>query len=135
MSPKKKNRAKGTVGEGAAGKKAKATQHAGGQSVSEKSQVTRTSNNLFEKSNTKTQYFVREVKGRRMTKNGVEFLIGWRNWEEQYKIKTSEQLSATSDRSESPEKLFSSVSLVKSDLWGRLLDSTLIDVMWAKQVP
>ncbi len=25
----------------------------------------------------KTQYFVREVKGRRMTKNGVEFLIGW----------------------------------------------------------
>ena len=28
----------------------------------------------------KTQYFVREVKGRRMTKNGVEFLIGWRDF-------------------------------------------------------
>jgi hypothetical protein len=35
----------------------------------------------------------------------------------------------------SPERLFSSVGLVKSDLWGRLLDSTLIDVMWVKQVP
>jgi hypothetical protein len=33
------------------------------------------------------------------------------------------------------ERLFSSVGLVKSDLWGSLLDSTLIDVMWAKQVP
>jgi hypothetical protein len=69
MPPKQTKRAKGTVGEGAAGKKAKATQHAGGQSVSEKSQVTRTSKNVFEKSNSKTQYFVREVKGRRMTKN------------------------------------------------------------------
>ena len=35
-------RVKGSVGEGEAGKKAKATQHAGGQSVSEKSQATRT---------------------------------------------------------------------------------------------
>ena len=65
------------MGEGAAGKKAKSTQHPGGQSVSEKSQVTRTSKNVFEKSKSNTQYFVREVKGRRMTKNGVEFLIGW----------------------------------------------------------
>ncbi len=48
--------------------------------MSEKSQTTRTSQNLFEKSNSKTQYFVREVKGRRMTKNGVEFLIGWRDF-------------------------------------------------------
>ncbi len=42
MPPKQTKRATGTVGEGAAGKKAKATQHAGGQSVSEKSQATRT---------------------------------------------------------------------------------------------
>ena len=126
MPPKQTKRATGTVGEGAAGKKAKATQHAGGQSVSEKSQATRTSKNVFEKSNSKTQYFVREVKGRRMTKNGVEFLIGWRDfpldkddtwepitnlpgsehmiaefqrhWEEQYKIKTSEQLQSVIDK-------------------------------------
>jgi len=126
MPPKQTKRAKGTVGDGAAGKKTKATQHAGGQSVSEKSQATRTSKNVFEKSNSKTQYFVREVKGRRMTKNGVEFLIGWRDfpldkddtwepitnlpgsehmiaefqrhWEEQYKIKTSEQLQSVIDK-------------------------------------
>jgi hypothetical protein len=76
MSAKKGKRAKGTVGEGAAGKKANTTDQTGGQRVSEKSQTTRTSKNVFEKSNSKTQYFVREVKGRRMTKNGVEFLIG-----------------------------------------------------------
>jgi len=35
----------------------------------------------------------------------------------------------------SPERLFRSVGPVKSDLWGRLLDTTLIDVMWAKQAP
>ena len=34
--------------------------------------------------------------------------------------------------SASPERLFSSVGLVKSDLRGRLLDTTMIDVMWAK---
>jgi hypothetical protein len=37
--------------------------------------------------------------------------------------------------SASPERLFSSVGLVKSDFQGRLLDITLIDVMWAKKVP
>ena len=37
--------------------------------------------------------------------------------------------------SASPEILFSSVGLVKSVLRGRLLDITLIDVMWAKQAP
>jgi hypothetical protein len=40
MSPKQTKRATGTVGEGTVGKKAKATQYAGGQSVSEKSQTT-----------------------------------------------------------------------------------------------
>ncbi len=42
MAPEQTKRAKGTVGEGAAGKKSKTTQHVGGQCVSEKSQVTRT---------------------------------------------------------------------------------------------
>ncbi len=48
--------------------------------MSEKSQATRTSKNVFEKSKSNTQYFVREVKDRRMTKNGVEFLIGCRDF-------------------------------------------------------
>ena len=38
MSAKPTKRVKGSVGEGEAGKKTKTTQHAGGQSVSEKSQ-------------------------------------------------------------------------------------------------
>jgi hypothetical protein len=50
------------VREGEAGKKTKATQHAGEKSVSEKFQATRTSNNPFEKSKSKTKFFVREVK-------------------------------------------------------------------------
>ncbi len=50
---------KGSVGEGEAGKKAKTTPDAGGKSVSEKSQATRTNRNPFEKSRSKqTQYFV-----------------------------------------------------------------------------
>ena len=124
MPPKQTKRAKESVGEGEGGKKAKSTQHAVGQSVSEKSQTN--SKNVFEKSNSQAQYFVREVKGRRMTKNGVEFLIGWRDfpldkddtwepitnlpvsehmiaefqksWEQEYKIKTSEQLQSVIDK-------------------------------------
>ena len=45
------------------------------------------------------------------------------------------QYLPVSASSASPERLFSSVGLVKSDLRGSLLDTTLIDVMWAKQVP
>jgi len=69
------------VGGGEAGKKAKTTPDAGEKSVSEKSQATRTCRNPFEKSKSKqTEFFVREVKDKRMTKNGPEFLIGWRDF-------------------------------------------------------
>ncbi len=47
----------------------------------------------------------------------------------------ADQTDKASDTSASPERLFSSVGLVKSDLRGSLLDTTLIDVMWAKQAP
>ena len=51
------------------------------KSVSEKSQATRTCRNPFEKSKSnQTEFFVREVKDKRMTKNGPEFLIGWRDF-------------------------------------------------------
>ncbi len=71
MPAKPAKRAKGSVGEGEAGKKANATQHAGGKSVSEKSQARRTweaSKNLFEKC-THQVYFVDAVKDRQMSKN------------------------------------------------------------------
>ena len=37
--------------------------------------------------------------------------------------------------SASPERFFSRVGLVQTDLRGSLLDTTMIDLMWAKQVP
>ena len=70
-------RGKGSVGGRETGKKAKTTPDAGGKSVSEKSQDTHTCRSPFEKSESKqTEFFVREVKDKRMTKNGPEFLIG-----------------------------------------------------------
>ena len=45
--------------DGETAKKAKVTQHAGGKSVSEKSQGTHTSRNPCEKSSSHTEYFVR----------------------------------------------------------------------------
>ena len=50
-------------------------------------------------------------------------------------VRMTRQYLAVPASSSSPERLFSSVGLVKSDLRGRLLDTTLIDVMWAKQAP
>jgi hypothetical protein len=54
-------------------------------------------------------------------------------WSSSRLARMARQYLAVPARSASPERLFSSVGLVKSDLWGRLLDTTLIDVMWAKQ--
>jgi hypothetical protein len=59
-------RAKRSGGEGENGKKAKATQHAGGKSVSEKSHATRTSKNYFEKSCSQQQYLARSQQLGRM---------------------------------------------------------------------
>jgi hypothetical protein len=45
-------------------------------------------------------------------------------------VRMVRQYLTVSSTSESPERLFNSVGLVKSDLRGSLLDTTLIDVMW-----
>ena len=37
--------------------------------------------------------------------------------------------------SASPERFFSRVGLVQTDLRGNLLDTTMIDLMWSKQAP
>jgi hypothetical protein len=99
------------VREGEAGKKAKTTQHAGGKSVREKSKATRTSKNLFEKC-THQEYFVDVVKDRRMSKNGVEFLIGWLTFLISNMIRGSLSLIYQVDR------LFSSVLRDSSAVWG-----------------
>ena len=50
-------------------------------------------------------------------------------------VHMTRQYVAVSATSASPERLFSSVGLVKRDLRGNLLDTTLIDVMWSTQAP
>jgi hypothetical protein len=69
------------VGGVEAGGKAKMILDAGGKSVSEKSQATPGLQEPLQKSKSKqTEFFVREVKDKRMTKNGPEFLIGWHDF-------------------------------------------------------
>ena len=71
---------KGVWEGGVPGKKAKMTLDAGGKSVSEKSQVTPVLQEpLLEIKKYQTEFFFREVKDKLMTKNGPEFLIGWRD--------------------------------------------------------
>ena len=69
--------------------------------------------------------------------NDTDPLMWWKQHQEEFPRLTRMvcQYLTVPASSASPERLFSSVGLVKSDLWGRLLDSTLIDVMWAKQAP
>ena len=69
--------------------------------------------------------------------NDTDPLMWWKQHQEEFPrlARMARQYLSVPDSSASPERLFSSVGLVKSDLRGRLLDTTLIDVMWAKQAP
>ena len=69
--------------------------------------------------------------------NDTDPLMWWKQHQQEFPrlARMARQYLAVPASSASPERLFSSVGLVKSDLRGRLLDSTLIDVMWAKQAP
>ena len=71
------------------------------------------------------------MQDRRMSKDGVEFLIGWRDfpnikydtWEPITNLPGSEHMIAVQE--------FPRLSRMVR----RLLDTTLIDVMWIKQTP
>ena len=67
--------------------------------------------------------------------NDTDPLMWWKQHQQEFPRLShmARQYLSVPASSASPERLFSSVGLVKSDLWGSLLDSTLIDVMWAKQ--
>jgi hypothetical protein len=69
--------------------------------------------------------------------NDTDPLMWWKQHQEEFPllVRMTRQYLTVLANSVSPERLFSSVGLVKSDLRGRLLDTTLIDVMWAKQAP
>ena len=69
--------------------------------------------------------------------NDTDPLMWWKKHQEEFPrlARMGRQYLTVPVSSASPERLFSSVGFVKSDLRGRLLDTTLIDVMWAKQAP
>ena len=67
--------------------------------------------------------------------NDTDPLMWWKQYQQEFPCLTRmvRQYLTVPTSSPSPERLLSSVGLVKSDLWGSLLDTTLIDVMWDKQ--
>ena len=69
--------------------------------------------------------------------NDTDPLMWWKQHQQEFPHLShmTRQYLTVPVSSSSPERLFSSVGLVKSDLRGSLLDTTLIDVMWAKQAP
>ena len=69
--------------------------------------------------------------------NDTDPLMWWKQHQQEFPRLShmARQYLSVPASSASPERLFSSVGLVKSDLWRSLLDSTLIDVMWDKQAP
>ena len=69
--------------------------------------------------------------------NDTDPLMWWKQHQQELPrlVRMARQYLAVPASSVSPERLFSSVGLVKSDLRDSLLDTTLIDVMWAKQAP
>ena len=67
----------------------------------------------------------------------TDLLMWWKQYVQEFPrlVRMVRQHLTVPATSPSPERLFSRVGLVKSDFRGRLLDTTLIDVMWDKQAP
>jgi hypothetical protein len=65
--------------------------------------------------------------------NDTDPLMWWKKHQQEFPrlSRMTRQYLAVPASSASPERLFSSVGLLKSDLQGSLLDTTLIDVTWA----
>ena len=70
-----------------------------------------------------------------LVSNDTDPLMGLKKHQQEFPrlARMTRQYLAVPATSASPERHFSSVGLVKSDLRGSLLDTTLIDVRWAKQ--
>ena len=69
--------------------------------------------------------------------NDTDPLMWWKQHQQEFPdlSRMARQYLAVPATSESPERFFSRVGLVQTDLSGRLLDTTMIDLMWAKQAP
>jgi hypothetical protein len=69
--------------------------------------------------------------------NDTDPLMWWKKHQQEFPdlSRMTRQYLTVPATSASPERFFSRVRLVQTDLRGRLLDTTMIDVMWAKQSP
>ena len=69
--------------------------------------------------------------------NDTDPLMWWKKHQEEFPdlSRMTRQYLVVPATSTSPERFFSRVGLVQTDLCGRLLDITMIDLMWAKQTP
>ena len=66
--------------------------------------------------------------------NDTDPLMWWKKHQHEFPDLSRMYLTVPAT-SASPERFFSRVGLVQTDLHGRLLDTTMIDLMWDKQVP
>ena len=69
--------------------------------------------------------------------NDTDPLMWWKQHQQEFPDlpRMARQYLAVPATSASPERFFSRVGLVQTDLRGSLLDTTMIDLMWAKQAP
>ncbi len=69
--------------------------------------------------------------------NDTDPLMWWKQHQQEFPdlVRMTRQYLTVPATSASPERFFSRVGLVQTDLHGSLLDTTMIDLMWAKQAP
>ena len=69
--------------------------------------------------------------------NDTDPLMWWKQHQQEFPdlARMARQDLTVPATSASPERFFSRVGLVQTDLRGSLLDTTMIDLMWAKQAP
>jgi hypothetical protein len=69
--------------------------------------------------------------------NDTDPLMWWKQLQQEFPDLTrmARQYLTVPTTSASPERFFSRVGLVQTDFRGRLLDTTMIDLMWDKQAP
>ncbi len=69
--------------------------------------------------------------------NDTDPLIWWKQYPQEFPdlSRMVRQYLEVPTTSESPERFFIRVGLVQTDLHGRFLDTTMIDLMWVKQEP
>ncbi len=69
--------------------------------------------------------------------NDTDPLMWWKQYQQEFPdlIRMDRQYLPVPATSVSPKRFFSRVGLVQTDLCDRLLDPTMIDLMWSKQTP